>query len=122
MAQMSPSGAETRIVTLDPHEEIMLHQANEMKYRNEYVKAIRIYDQVLQTNPRHATALHSKGNALDMLGRYDEAVSCYDSALKCDPSNAETWYNKGVTLKKMGNEKDASDCMMTGVSIAIGHQ
>lgn len=121
MAQMSPSGAENRIVTLDPHEEIMLHEANEMKYRNEYAEAIRIYDLILQTNPHHAKALHSKGNALDMLGRYDEAVSCYDSALKCDPSNAETWYNKGVTLKKMGLETDASDCMMKGVSFAIGY-
>lgn len=122
MAHMSQLGAETRIVILDPHEENLLREANEMKYHNEYEEAIRVYDLVLLTNPRHATALHSKGNALDMLGRYDEAVSCYDSALKCDPSNAETWYNKGVTLKKMGNERDASDCMKRGVSIAVGYQ
>jgi len=121
MPQESPSGTETRIVTLDPHEEIMLHQANEMKYHNEYAEAIRIYDQVLLINPRHVKALHSKGNALDMLGRYDEAISCYESALKFDPCNAETWYNKGLTLKKIGFENDASKCMKRGISIATGY-
>ena len=120
MAQMSQSGGETRIVILDPHEEIMLHQANEMKYRKEYTEAIRIYDQVLQINPCHVRALHSKGNVLDMLGKYDEALSCYESALTFDPCNAETWYNKGLTLQKIGCENDASKCMKRGISIATG--
>ncbi len=120
---MGHSGAETRIVdVLDPHAEIMLHQANEMQYRDEYTEAVRIYDQVLLMNPRHAKALHSKGDALDMLGRYDEAISCYESALTCDPSNAETWFNKGATLQKMGLKNDGSDCMTRGISIAIGKQ
>jgi tetratricopeptide (TPR) repeat protein len=121
MAQLSKPDAETRIVTIDPYEEILLRQANEMKYRDEYTEAIRIYDQVLLTNPCQVKALHSKGNALDMLGRYDEAISCYESALEFDPGNAETWYNKGLTLKNMGCENEASECMKRGISIATGY-
>ena len=121
MPQLGQSGNGTRIVTIDPYEEILLHQANEMKYRDEYAEAIRIYDQVLLMNPCHVKALHSKGNALDMLGRYDEAISCYESALEFDPFNAETWYNKGLSLKNKGCENEASDCMKRGISIAIGY-
>lgn len=120
MAQIGQSGAVTRIVILDPNEEVMLRQANELKYHDEYAEAIRIYDQILLMNPSQVRALHSKGNALDMLGRYEEAISSYESALVFDPYNAETWYNKGLTLKKMGCENEASECMKRGISFAIG--
>ena len=105
---------------LNPHVEIMLRQANEMKHREDYAKAIEVYDQILQIDPRHARTFHSKGNVLDMLGRYDEAVSCYELALDCDPHNAETWYNKGITLNKMGCRNDSIECILRGLSLAIG--
>jgi tetratricopeptide (TPR) repeat protein len=105
---------------LNPHVEIMLRQANEMKHREDYTKAIEAYDQVLKIDPRHARALHSKGNVLDMLGRYEEAISCYDSALECDSLNAETWYNKGITLNKTGCKNESIKCILRGLSLSIG--
>ncbi|MDD4254411.1 MAG: tetratricopeptide repeat protein [Methanofollis sp.] len=123
MAKTSGSSADTRTVTRrDPLVEITLHQANEKKYRSEYAKAIEIYDRVLEIDPKHARAFHSKGNVLDMLGRYEEAISCYDLALTYDPNNAETLYNKGVTLSKMRCQSEGIECIEQGVSLALGTQ
>ena len=121
MGGKTGSGTEDRIIqALDPHVEIVLRQANEMKHRQEYEKAIVIYDQVLELDPRNARSLHSKGNVFDILGRYEEAIVCYESALECDPLNAETWYNKGVTLTKMGSSLEGNECIQRGISIATG--
>lgn len=110
-----------RIVTIiNPYAEIILHQANEMKYRGDYEQALTIYDQVLSIDPRNARAYHAKGNIMDILGNHKEAVSCYNSALECDPLNAETWYNKGVTLSKMGCQDEGIECIRQGVSLATG--
>ncbi|MDD1727683.1 MAG: tetratricopeptide repeat protein [Methanospirillum sp.] len=115
------SGIENRIIhVIDPHVEIILRQANELKLRQEYEKAITIYDQVLELDPRNARGFHSKGNVFDILGRYEEAIVCYESALECDPLNAETWYNKGVTLTKMGSSQEGNECIHRGISIATG--
>jgi tetratricopeptide (TPR) repeat protein len=123
MAETSGFGADALTITRrDPLVEITLHQANEMKYRGDYAKALEIYDRVLEIDPKHARAFHSKGNVLDMLGRSEEALSCYDLALTYDPNNAETLYNKGVTLRKMRCQSEGSECIERGVSIALGAQ
>ncbi|WP_067051427.1 tetratricopeptide repeat protein [Methanofollis ethanolicus] len=123
MAETSGSSADALTVTRrDPLAEITLHQANEMKYRGDYAKAIEIYDRVLEIDPKHARAFHSKGNVLDMLGRSEEAISCYESALTCDPNNAESLYNKGVTLCKIGHQSEGIECIERGVSLALGAQ
>jgi tetratricopeptide (TPR) repeat protein len=121
MGGTTESGIESRIVqVMDPHVEIVLRQANEMKHCQEYEKAISIYDQVLELDPRNARGLHSKGNVLDILGRHEEAIVCYESALEYDPLNAETWYNKGVTLTKMGSSQEGNQCIQRGISMATG--
>ncbi len=117
MRSRSDSGT---VSMINPHVEIMLRQANEKKYHEDYAKAIEGYDLVLKINPRHARAFHSKGNVLDTLGRYEEAISCYESALECDPFNAETWYNKGITLSKMGCKNESIEFIQRGLSLAIG--
>ncbi len=110
-----------RIMTvINPHAEIILHQASEMKHRGDLTRALEIYDQVLEIDPQNVRACHSKGNVMDMLGRYKEAVDCYDLALERDPLHAEAWYNKGVTLTKMGCEEDGVACIQRGISLAIG--
>lgn len=121
MGGTKESGNERRIIqVMDPHVEIILRQANEMKFRQEYEKAIVTYDRVIELDPRNARGLHSKGNVFDILGRFEEAITCYESALECDPLNAETWYNKGVTLTKMGSSQEGNECIQRGLSIATG--
>lgn len=112
-----------RIIShLNPHAEIMLHQANELKTHDQYEKAIEMYDQVLKLEPMNAQAHHSKGNVLDLMGRYEDAVSCYNSAINCDPHNAETWYNKGLSLKKMGKPSESFACIQRGLYLYLGNE
>jgi tetratricopeptide (TPR) repeat protein len=109
-----------RILTFtNPHIEIMLHMAHEMKMLGDYEKALEIYDRVIEMDPRNARAYHVKGNIYDLTGRYDEAITSYNAALERDPLNAETWYNKGVTLRKMGRKDESDECLLEGVSRAL---
>lgn len=113
--------ATARIVTIiNPYAEIILHQANELKFKGDYEQALMIYDQVISLDPNNARAHHAKGNIMDILGKHEQAVSCYNAALECDPLNAETWYNKGVTLSKMGCQDEGVECIRQGVSLALG--
>lgn len=109
-----------RIVTItNPYTEITLSQALELKMQGKYEEALRVYDSVLEMNPRESRAHHAKGDIHDMMGHLQDAVACYDSALECDPFNAETWYSKGVTLSKMGCGDDSAECMLQSMSLAI---
>ena len=120
MADFQGFSSTGRIVTItNPYAEIILHQAHEIRDQGDYLKALEIYDQVLEIDPRHAQAHHNKGDIYDLMGKYEDAVACYDSALECDPFNAETWYNKGVTLSKMGCPDDSAECIHNGVYLAV---
>lgn len=114
-------GTDTRIIShLNPHVEIMLHQADELKMDGKYEKAIEVYDQVITIDPRNARAFHSRANVLDMMGRFEDAISSYNDAIVCDPLNAETWYNKGLTLKKIGKRIESFACVQRGLYIYLG--
>ena len=66
-----------RIVTFtNPHIEITLHMAHEMKMLGDYEKALELYDRVIEMAPHEARAYHAKGNIYDLMGRYDDAISC----------------------------------------------
>ena len=107
------------MTTINPYTEITLHQALEMEMQGNHQKALEIYDQVIQMDPRDARAFQAKGDIYDMMGRYDDALICYNSALECDPFNAEAWYNKGVTLSKMGCQDDSAECVRKSVNLSV---
>ena len=45
---------------------------------NEPEKALRLFDEALAINPKHAGALVKRGGALEKLERINEAIACYD--------------------------------------------
>lgn len=109
-----------RVITItNPYTEITLRQAHEEKMNGAYEKALSLYDQVLEMDPREPRAHHAKGNIHDLMGRFADAISCYDSALACDPFNAETLFNKSVTLEKMGCSEDAEACLLQSVQLSV---
>jgi tetratricopeptide (TPR) repeat protein len=63
-----------------------------------FKKALVLFDQVLQLEPFHITALIKKGNILGKFAKYSDAIVCYDMALGVEPKNPLALINKGLAL------------------------
>ena len=78
-----------------------------------YKKALILFEQVLQSDPLHITALIKKGNILGKFARYSDAISCYDTVLGIEPQNALALINKGLALHYLQKYGEAIACYDT---------
>jgi tetratricopeptide (TPR) repeat protein len=75
--------------------------------------ALYSYDQVLQIDPKNASALSLKGGALFELGRHAEAIEAIDRALKIGFPPSQEWMAegtlqiKGLALAALGKENES---------------
>ena len=67
--------------------DILLNKGSQHLKLEEYEQAISYYDQILETNPNHVTALYFKGFSLSMLEKYDESIPYYQQVLNIEPKN-----------------------------------
>ncbi len=72
--------------------------------------SIKLFDKVLEINPKYAAAWNNKGIALASLKRYEEAIECYDKVLEIDPKDAAAWYVKGIALASLKRYEEAIEC------------
>ena len=73
-----------------------------------YVKAVELFDQVININPLHAVAYSNRGYALRELKRYEEAVASYNKALILKPDYTDAYYNRGINLAELMRYEEAS--------------
>ncbi|HEV3351376.1 MAG TPA: tetratricopeptide repeat protein [Acidimicrobiales bacterium] len=62
------------------------------------VEALKLYDQVLKTDPKNAPALTFRGWILESANLHDEALASLDKAIAADPTFAMAHYFKGAVL------------------------
>ena len=70
-------------------------------------KAEGIYQQILQTDPRHPIALHLLGVIANQEGKYDIAVDLITRALAIKPDYADAHCNLGGALNDLGKFDEA---------------
>lgn len=75
-----------------------------------FKKALALFDQVLQLEPFHVTALIKKGNILGKFAKYSDAIQCYDKALSVEPKNSLALINKGLALHYLERYPEAIAC------------
>lgn len=75
-----------------------------------FKKALVLFEQVLQSEPFHVTALIKKGNILGKFAKYQDAIVCYDTALGVEPKNALGLINKGLALHYLQKYTEAITC------------
>lgn len=75
-----------------------------------FKKALALFDQVLQLEPFHITALIKKGNILGKFAKYSDAIACYDMALGVEPKNPLALINKGLALHYLQKYPEAIAC------------
>jgi tetratricopeptide (TPR) repeat protein len=90
----------TRIISKNTKH--LLAEGNKHIARAEYAEAIRIYEDLIKIDPRHAAGLNNLGAALSKMGRYDEAQERFHQAIKVEPNFADAHSNIGNALLGRG--------------------
>mgnify|MGYP000904998824 FL=1 len=70
-------------------------------------EAENIYQQILQSEPNHPTALHLLGVIAHQVGKNDVAVDLITRAIAIDPDLAEAHSNLGTALRDLGKLEEA---------------
>lgn len=66
--------------------------AIECMQAGEYMRALSLFDEVLQKVPNDAATLTSRGHALKTYGRSDDAIASYKAAVQHHPLHGDAWY------------------------------
>jgi len=88
----------------------LLDKGRELLDKEEYDKAIKCCDKVLEICPDSYKAWNRKGCALSSKNLHDEAIVCYDEAISLDSNDSAAWYNKGKALHYKGLQHEAIEC------------
>lgn len=93
------------VANRSPHarliEAVRHHQAGRLE------EAARIYDQILQTSPRHPDALHLSGLVAHQRGHHDRAETLIGKAIQLDPDNPAYGNNLGNVLVALHRPREA---------------
>ncbi len=71
------------------------------KEKNDYIKAIELFTEVIELKSTHAISFDFRGVAKYMLKDYDGAISDYTKAIEIDPNYAFAYYNRGNAKRKL---------------------
>ena len=85
--------------------------------RNNFEKALDIYDKVIRLDPTFDSAYGDKALVFDKMGILDESLKMYSKALEINPKNRITWHNMGLTLIKKKRVDEAINCFDKAISI-----
>ena len=85
--------------------------------QDNYIDAIKCFDEALKIDLRDADAWFGKGVVLYKQGKIDEAIKAYDEVIKIDPKYIMAWNNKGLALGDLGNFNDALVCLNEAIRI-----
>ena len=73
----------------------------------EYLEAMKHYDEVIRIAPRFAAAYYNRGIAKGKLDRYEDEIADYDEAIRIDPKHASAYYNRGIAKDELGRYEEA---------------
>jgi predicted CXXCH cytochrome family protein len=70
-------------------------------------KALPLYRESIQRNPKFVVGMQKLGFALRHSGQYSEAAAILNRAASLAPDNLPTWLELGLTYRASGNQPDA---------------
>lgn len=68
------------------------HLAIQSMQAGDYVRALELFENILDIMPQDVATLTSRGHALKTIGMQEEAVASYKEALSYDPNHGDAWY------------------------------
>lgn len=91
---------------------------NEGKYDD----AMKIFDEILEFEPKHLDALFKKGIALNRLYKYDDALLCYNKIIEINPNHVDALFYKGLALSVLGRHDESISFYDEVLAIKPNHQ
>ncbi len=85
----------------------LLNQGVEFLALEQYDRAVRYFDKVINLEQTNELAYFLKGNALSKQKKYKEAMEAYDYAIKYSPGYKEAYVGKGAMLLYIGSYEEA---------------
>jgi tetratricopeptide (TPR) repeat protein len=85
-------------------------EAREFFTKEDFNKAIKLYDQILKKNNNSIRALIEKGICLEYIKDFKKAIICYNNILKINPNSDSALNNKGIALSSLSKYNEAIDC------------
>lgn len=82
-----------------------------------YMKALQMYDQILDNNPSDISAINEKAVVLAALGRFSEAQLQFSNAIYLNGMVPELWYNRALSLCFQGHNEKALNDMNKSISL-----
>ena len=89
--------------------------------KQDYVRAIADYNEVMKRDPTNRSALGNRARALFLNGNYDRAALDYDALIGLDPS-AYAYLGRGDALSKLGRREQATADYNKVLSLDPGSQ
>jgi tetratricopeptide (TPR) repeat protein len=78
-----------------------IQQALALHQRGELARAQRLYEEILEIQPRHADALNLLGVVCGQTKNFERAVHLFDDAIRFEPHNAASYCNRGAALREL---------------------
>ena len=94
-------------------------EGNECLKQKNYKKALKKYDQAVNTYPKYYEAWYKMGLAHRGLGKYKKAIDCFKKAIKIKPDYSSAWYKMGLAHRELGKYKKAIDCFQRVVNTRL---
>lgn len=85
-------------------------EGQKLQGSQQYIEAIKSFDQALEIDPNDVTAWKGKGELLAKQGRDFKAIECFNNVLKLCPNDIFTLEMKGKILMKLGEHHAALNC------------
>ena len=79
--------------------------------------ALELYNQVLEIDPNHSSALNNLGVIYENLGENQKAKDCYEKAIEIKPDYVDAHNNLGSTFKYLGENLKAKSCYEKAIEI-----
>jgi len=92
---------------MNPDINAKLQRAVALHSQGAAAQAARLYEEVLQAEPRHADALHLLGVAETQLGRAQRGLELIEEALAINPNQPVAMTNRGNTLVALNKPEEA---------------
>lgn len=72
-------------------------------------QAMRVFNHIIEVDPKHENALESLGVILGRLERFEEGISLMDQVLEANPDSVMAHTNKSLFLMRLGKIEEAEE-------------
>ena len=102
-----PSTKDATTPRVEPQVTEFLSQADSLREAGNYEEALKIYNQVIESNSQVAEAHWGRCYSLNKLQLYQDAVSACEQALNINPQYPEALSSKGYALSQLKRNEEA---------------